>query len=79
MTMNGMNGPKNGLQIKCTGREKNKDQRGQRDTQLTNLKLKTSEKNQPTRFEMKNEQQADDKRKGGCLNSHYSLIIEPIV
>ncbi|KAK2566624.1 hypothetical protein P5673_009268 [Acropora cervicornis] len=50
MTMNGMNGPKNGLQIKWTGREKKKHQREQRDTQLTNLKLKTSEKNQPTRL-----------------------------
>ena len=73
MTMNGLNGTKNGLQIKWTGREKKKHQREQRDTQLTNLKLKTSEKNQPTRFEMKKAQQVDDKRKGGCRNSntHY--------
>ena len=73
MTMNGLNGTKNGLQIKWTGREKKKHQREQRDTQLTNLKLKTSEKNQPTRFEMKKAQQVDDKQRGGCLNSntHY--------
>lgn len=75
-TMNGMNGPKNGLQIKYTGREKKKHQRDQRDTQLTNLKLKTSEKNQPTRFEMKKSTTGRRQAEGRLSKL---LIIEPTV